>query len=261
MVFLKYWRRKKLDRRPFPKEWKRLLENHITPYRRFSSKDKGKLERLILYFLKEKSFEGCGGFVMDEEKKLLIASMSCIPLMGGVSDIYPLLRSVLVYPSDYEVAWSQPEEGGVVTEGVDQRSGESWDLGVLVYSWDKIEYDLRHPRDGSNVIYHECAHQLDYESGITLEPLRWGSASSNENGIAAILKRNYQKMENRYQHHHNIGVDAYALTNIHEFFAVMSETWFESPGTIKKHWPEVYEALVRFYRLNPYDLHRTEKEN
>ena len=42
----------------------------------------------------------------------------------------------------------------------------------------------------------------------------------------------------------------YALTNETEFFAVCSERFFETPKALKKHFPDVYEELKRFYRLD-----------
>ena len=45
-------------------------------------------------------------------------------------------------------------------------------------------------------------------------------------------------------------IDAYALTNEVEFFAVVSEYFFEKPGLMKRKHPELYGALARVFRQN-----------
>jgi len=250
MGFLRNWKRRKLDRRPFPDTWRRALEKHIPQYSKMKGEQQERYVRLIRYFMAEKSFEGCGGMELDEEKKLLIAALASIPLLGGVSDVYPSLRSVLVYPSVYQAPYSESGDDGVVTEGVESRSGESWDQGVLVFSWDEISYDLRHPRDGANIVFHECAHQLDYEWGATMEDFAW-QRRTGEPGMAATLKASYQKLLEKLDRGRPVMVDEYAATNIHEFFAVMTETWFERPDRVKNAWPEVDRVLREFYQLNP----------
>lgn len=250
MGFLRNWKRRRLDRKPFPDSWRRILEKNIPQYSKMEGEQQERYVRLVRYFMAEKSFEGCGGMELDEEKKLLIAALACIPLLGGVSDVYPSLRSVLVYPSVYQAPYSESGDDGVVTEGVESRSGESWDQGVLVFSWDEIAYDLRHPRDGANIVFHECAHQLDYEWGATMEDFAW-RRRTGEPGMAATIKASYQKLLEKLDRGRPVMVDEYAATNIHEFFAVMTETWLERPDRIKTAWPEVDRVLREFYQLNP----------
>jgi Mlc titration factor MtfA (ptsG expression regulator) len=46
-------------------------------------------------------------------------------------------------------------------------------------------------------------------------------------------------------------IDAYALENPAEFFAVCSEQFFEAPANLREHLPEVYRQLELFYRQHP----------
>ncbi len=250
MSLLRNWRRKKLDRIPFPDQWKSILSDNVIQYKKMDSYQREKFESKVRYFMEEKSFEGCAGLELDEEKNLLIAALACIPLMGDVSDLYPYLRSVLVYPSEYRAPYRESGVDGVVSEGVESRSGESWDQGVLVFSWDEVVYDLRHPRDGANIVFHECAHQLDYEWGATMESFSW-QQKTGEPGMASVLKSSYQKLLDRLERGRPVRIDDYAATNIHEFFAVMTETWLERPDRIRSDWPEVEKVLSDFYNMNP----------
>ena len=46
-------------------------------------------------------------------------------------------------------------------------------------------------------------------------------------------------------------LDPYATESPAEFFAVMSEAFFETPLLLQEEYPNVYAQLVRFYRLDP----------
>ncbi len=253
MGLFKTLRRKQRDRHPFPDEWRRLLDCKLYHYQKLGEGQRRKLEQSLRHFMAEKSFEGCGGMELDLEKQLLISALACIPLLGGTSDLYPALRAILVYPSSYEAPCNEPGIDGVVTEGVESRSGESWDQGVIVFSWKEVEYDLRHPRDGANIVFHECAHQLDYEWGATMESYIWYRSANRKDELAAILKKEYKKLVDRVERGRAVEVDEYAATNIHEFFAVMTETWLERPNRIRRAWPDVDKALSEFYNFKPQD--------
>ena len=46
-------------------------------------------------------------------------------------------------------------------------------------------------------------------------------------------------------------LDSYAAENPAEFFAVMSEAFFQTPQVVRSHYPAVYEQLALFYRQDP----------
>jgi len=60
----------------------------------------------------------------------------------------------------------------------------------------------------------------------------------------------YQNLINNLQHHHETDLDAYA-TNPAEFFAVVTEAFFEKPIQLKHRHPALYEQLNLFYRQDP----------
>lgn len=250
MGWLQNRRRHRLDNEPFPDEWERILKQHITVYHQVSDSQKKNLQKLIRYFIAEKSFEGCGGMDVDDTVKVSIAAMACIPLLGGVSDLYPYLTAILVYPDKYQAKYIDAGEDGVVSEGVESRLGESWDQGVIVLSWKEVTYDIRHPDDGSNVVLHECAHQLDYEWGATMGGFSW-KQDDNNSGMAATLKNEYQKYILSLEKNRNRVIDDYAATDIHEFFAVMTEAWFEQPDIISGNFPHIDRIFSDFYNLVP----------
>jgi len=46
-------------------------------------------------------------------------------------------------------------------------------------------------------------------------------------------------------------IDSYGATNPAEFFAVSTETFFEKPKQLSKKYPELYDVLKDYYRLDP----------
>jgi Mlc titration factor MtfA (ptsG expression regulator) len=46
-------------------------------------------------------------------------------------------------------------------------------------------------------------------------------------------------------------LDSYAAEDPAEFFAVMSEAFFQAPQVVRTDYPAVYEQLALFYRQDP----------
>ena len=70
-----------------------------------------------------------------------------------------------------------------------------------------------------------------------------------------ILERKYKEqwknlMDETIGQMKNYGsdIDMYGATNPVEFFAVISEYFFEQPGLLKTNHPDLYEMLERVYK-------------
>ena len=51
------------------------------------------------------------------------------------------------------------------------------------------------------------------------------------------------------------GLDRYGATNPAEFFAVLSEVFFETPDLLFEAYPKVYELMAEFYVQHPLQDH------
>ena len=49
-------------------------------------------------------------------------------------------------------------------------------------------------------------------------------------------------------------LDEYGATDPAEFFAVATESFFETPGELRRAYPRLYEELKRFYQQDPAAL-------
>ena len=104
-------RRARLRRTPLTDSQRRVIEQRVVWLRQLPAQARQELEGLTQIFLAEKRFEGCGGLVITDEMRLVIATQACILLLGRHEDVYPGLETILVYPHTY-VARLRSSEGG-----------------------------------------------------------------------------------------------------------------------------------------------------
>jgi MtfA peptidase len=250
---LRAWRLRRLMRRPFPDAWHAILDRNVPYCRRLAPPDRQELEALVKVFVAEKSFEGCGGLEVDDEVRVTIAAHACILLLHRRTDVYPDLRTILVYPHAYIAESTQHLEGGIVIEGRQARLGESWSYGTVVLSWDDVVRAASDVHDGHNVVLHEFAHQLDNEAGFADGAPRLPERSMYV-AWARVLGAEYQDLVDRLQHHRPSFLGGYAATNPAEFFAVVTELFFEKPAALQRQHPALYEQLRTFYQQDPARL-------
>ncbi len=237
-------------RQPFPPEWLAILERHVPYCGILPPADQEELRKLILVFLGEKHFEGCEGVEITDEIRVTIAAQACILLLHRETDFYPLLQSILVYPNAYFAPVRRREPGGFISENIEDRSGESWSIGALVLSWNDVVIDAADINDGYNVVFHEFAHQLDDEAGradgAPLLPERSMYAEWER-----VLGEEYDRLVENVERRRPTFLDPYGATNPAEFFAVVTEFFFEKARELKLFHPELYEQLRLYYRQDP----------
>jgi len=253
-------RRRKLRARPLPPAARDTLERHVPLVQDLPEAARRELEGLVQVFLHEKWFQGCGGLEVDDEIRLTIAAQACMLLLRLDVDIpYPGLSSILVYPHAYVASTSRLGPGGIVIEGRELRLGESWQNGSLVLSWDDVLKGAADLHDGHNVVFHEFAHRLDQQSGESDGTPDLGKRSRYL-AWARVLGAEYDHLVDDVRKHRHSFIDAYGATNAAEFFAVVTECFFERPAAFEKKHPELYTQLRDFYRRDPAALARGEAE-
>jgi len=247
--FFKDRRRGALRKQPLSPEQRAILDKNIPYLAELSVADRSELEGLVQIFLAEKTFEGCGGLELTEEIKLTVAAQACLLLLHRDTDIYPHVDAILVYPSAYVVPTRQ-HEGPVVLEQDQTRLGESWQEGLVVLAWDHVLSGAAQPKDGQNVVLHEFAHQLDSESGAMNGTPELGTRA-RYSAWARVLGREFQELSERLHEGRPSDIDPYGATNPAEFFAVLTEMFFEKPHALERRHPSLYAELAQFYKQDP----------
>jgi Mlc titration factor MtfA (ptsG expression regulator) len=104
--------------------------------------------------------------------------------------------------------------------------------------------------DGQNVVVHEFAHQLDSEDG-TMDGAPNLGGRARYTSWARVLGKEFDELSTRLHDGRSSDIDSYGATNPAEFFAVVTEMFFEKPRALKQRHPALYEELAAFYRQDP----------
>ena len=196
--------------------------------------------------LAEKDFIGKQGLELDDSMLALIGVQMCLPVLNLGVDCYRDWRTVIVYPDTFVAPRELHDAAGVVHSFDQPLAGEAWDGGPIVLSWG----DVLSRGDGFNLVIHECAHKLDLLNGDDngFPPLHPGM---DGDWWARVFSAAYEQLCRQVDADQTPPLDAYAATSPGEFFAVVSEAFFEIPAALKGIYPQVYRQLALFYRQDP----------
>lgn len=249
MGWFSRWRRARVLRRQAigDAQWHRTM-GRFSFFRTLPAADQRKLRELTALFLDRKSVTGAGGLQMTRDMQLVIAAQACLLLLNLDIDFYDDWVEVIVYPDEFVTDYEYTDEDGVVHRVKSPISGEAWEQGPVILSWqDAAAADGGF---GYNVVMHEFAHKIDMRNGAAdgFPPLHkdMDRAVWTDTFSAA-----YADFEARLERREETPLDEYAAEDPAEFFAVLSELFFERPDALVALYPEVYRQLAAFYRQDP----------
>jgi Mlc titration factor MtfA (ptsG expression regulator) len=144
-----------------------------------------RLRTLCGQFLAQKSMTGAGGLTLTAAMQLHIAAQACLPILQLGLHWYRGWSGIVVYPARFRVRRRVTDSIGLEHDVDELLSGEAWDGGPVVLSWEDSAPDA--PQPGStpaqggvsppkgdrsetpgpavNVVIHEFAHTLDLLDG------------------------------------------------------------------------------------------------
>lgn len=239
---------------------------------RLSHDERRRLRVLAEQLLADKQMAAAGGLELTAEMQVNIVIQACLPILNLGIDWYRGWTGIVIYPSEFLVPREVTDDSGVVHQYVEPITGEAWDGGPLLLSWE----DARTGRDDAgpyNVVIHEFTHKIDMLNGAangvpefdrhlhaTLDPRRWSEA------LQDAFERLHAELElieselppgvhpddraaDRY--YARLPLDPYAAHSEGEFFAVSSEAFFVDPARLREAFPEWYALLSLFFRQDP----------
>jgi MtfA peptidase len=241
-------------------EWKRkrVLERHriddalwgrsvgrLAFIAALSAAERDRLKALAILFLAEKELAGAHRLQITDVMRVSIAAQACLPILELGLDWYGGWHGVVVYPGDFRVRREEVDEHGVVHEWDDELAGEAMPGGPVVLSWDAAAHDPY-----INVVIHEFAHKLDMLNGEAngVPPLHAGMSRA---AWQAALDAAYRGFCDAVERGRETWLDPYAAEHPSEFFAVLSEAFFEDGAETRRRYPDFYEQLRLFYRQDP----------
>ncbi len=245
----KKFQRQRIANAPLPASYVEILQRNMGLYATLPENLKAALHRGINLFLHDKEFIGCDGQEINDKVRLTIAGNACLLVLAQTRPIYPSFKTILVYPSTYVVT-QKTHDGQVVFDEHSTRAGESWYRGPIVLSWSDTMHGSKNTEDGQNVVIHEFAHKLDEENGV-MDGLPILRDKSHYGEWSQVLNTEYNAFLKRVERRKNKVIDEYGAISPVEFFAVISESFFEKPDRMKSEFPELYGQLQQFYGLDP----------
>jgi len=209
-----------------------------------SEEERTHLRRLAILFLHEKSFVGAHDLEVSEQMQLLIALQACLPILHLGIDWYSGWTTIIIYPAGFVPKREVVDEFGLVHTVENEVIGEAWQRGPVILSWEDTE--TAGTLDGHNVVIHEFVHKLDMLNGAAD-----GFPPQHERSHARAWSEVFTAAYADFQENPKPGLSRYGATAPAEFLAVLSEVFFEKPGLLNGIYPEVYEALSRFFKQDP----------
>jgi hypothetical protein len=242
----------KLLTQPF-KEVDRNYLKQTPHYRNLSKEEKEKIERSIILFSGTKEFIGVSLEITDE-MKVIIAFYACLLLLHKTStNCYDNVKTIIVYPNAVAFENIQASNGIYSKEKFLIDGQATIDTVIIIWNDAKKEaYHLRH----NNVIVHEFTHEIDFMDGEVdgVPPIEQSKYDAwTKEFYSDYKKLNEVLLKDREWGKYKL-LGSYAATNEAEFFAVVTERFFESPRSLKKHFPELYYELKEFFELDTVKL-------
>ncbi|NDK56004.1 peptidase [Pontibacter sp. BT213] len=250
LVFVFYrWATRKSRRRKavlaseFPGEWRKILNDRVGFYHTLKTdEEKQRFEKLIQLFLSEKRITGID-VKIDDLTKVLVASSAIIPIFGFRDWEYQNLGEVLVFPGSIKKYKDQKSEA--VTEVLGRVNPFQNDHYVTL-SKPALERGFNDMADRKNVGIHEFAHMLDQADGeIDGVP----EAYLPDEWVEPWRELMYRKIKSIKRGESDI--DDYGATSEAEFFAVVTEYFFEKPDKLAENHPRLYALLTKIFQQNP----------
>ena len=249
------WQRQRVAAQVFPPQWRKVLRRRVPLVRRLPVPLQLQLKKHMQVFIAEKPIIGCAGLRVSDEMRVVIAAQACLLVLNRSTDYFPNLRQILLYPGAFAVDRASTNDAGVQQEQRQAMAGESWSQGQVILSWQDCLEGAARSDDGRNVVIHEFAHQLDQENGVA------NGAPPPSLGVGGTARHSAQRWSQVFhvayaqlQAQAHTGVQGllshYGAQDPAEFFAVVSETFFEQGAALLAQYPALYAELAGFYQVD-----------
>ncbi len=199
------------------------LERSYPYYCRLSPELKRRFAFRCSQFIELKKFAGRQGLVITDNIRIIITACAVQVTFGLDSFTLDTFEYVLVYPDVYE----SPVTGQL-------HKGETSMNGFICFSWKHILEGIADEHDNYNLGLHEWTHALRFNS-IKFEETDYFFDGYINKWIANAVHE-FTRLKNGRQSIFR----RYGATNIHEFFSVCIEHFFESPDEFRTKLPDLF---------------------
>lgn len=253
--YLRKWRRSRtLLRFPLDQSLWRQAVRELDVLSGLNQSELDRLYTLVALFVHEKRFFGTHKLQVNAYMRSVIGTQACLLILNLTSEtavaLYPGWKSIILYPGAFVARHDYRDDIGLVHERVVALEGETSNHGPMVISWNDARPAAAALSKDRNVVLHEFAHKLDYLDGTSNghPPLH---ADMSSQTWSRVFNAAFENLRQIIERGHHPPLNPYAATNPTEFFAVMTEVFFQLPHRLQSVYPAVYDQLVLYYRQNP----------
>jgi Mlc titration factor MtfA (ptsG expression regulator) len=218
-----------------------LLKEYVPFYNELESKKQYEFESRLQHFLSTTRITGVGTEV-ERLDEILIATSAIIPIFGFKDWEYMNLNEVLLYPDSFNERFEQSGDErttlGVVGDGPYQN--------LMILSRHELRQGFMNQTGKNNTAIHEFVHLIDKTDGAVDGIPEVLASKQYILPWLRLMQENIQEIVKNKS-----DINPYGATNQAEFFAVVSEYFFERPDLLEKKHPDLYELLSKVFRQQP----------
>lgn len=218
-----------------------ILSNNIAFFRTLDKKEQQQFEFEIKEFLSYVKITGVDTTV-DNLDRILVASSAVIPVFAFPEWKYHNLQEVLLYSDTFNTSFQTKGDD----RGIMGMVGTGYMEGKMLLSRHSLQQGFMNDSDKNNTAIHEFVHLIDKADGDTDGIPK---QLLNKQYTIPWLDMTYQKMQEIINNKSDI--NPYGTTNKAEFFAVVSEYFFERPDLLQQKHPELYVMLQQIFKQGP----------
>ncbi len=239
------WHRNKYREQPLTQAELAILSSQVPVFHKLQPALKNRLIQTTQVLRNEQQFEGCKGLEINDEIKLSICGNIALMLLGVEDYYFEGVTSILVFPNSFQRRHRSQWLENEVTN-----AGEAWQYGPIILSWADCQAGSPLRSHGRNVIIHEFAHHLDSIDGEMGGSIQMPNSES-ERQWHQVAAAELKELRDDVHAGRRTVLDAYGATNEAEFFAVLSEAFFEMPDQLQQTHQELYRLLTIYYQTDP----------
>lgn len=245
----RWWRSRRLARCRIPDaEFAPVLAN-LPILAGFTTAEYVRLFDAASLFMADKAFSTAGDAQISPHDALGIALQASLLRLGHAREDYPGWSEIILYPAEFIRPREEADEAGVVHVSRDILAGEAWSGGPVVLSLADVATSGQ--GTGYNVVLHEFAHKLDMENDGDANGLPTLPDGMRRADWARALGEAYEALCAEVDAGHETAIDPYASESPGEFFAVLTEYFFEAPDLVAATYPAVYAQFRQYYGQDP----------
>jgi hypothetical protein len=215
-----------------------IIKDYYPAYSQFRHSQKKEFKRKSIIFLKCKKFIGMNGFQITNFHRIIVTTLAVKLVFKLGLRYYDHINEIYLFETEFETSENQNSLIGLTDS-----------TGIISLSWSAINEEIQNPIDGKNVVLHEFAHALDLYDGNFDGLPRIFSSQVLKPLIGGILKE-HEDVFSHWEEWHRM-IYKYKVKDIAEFFATITEIYFENPRLFKENNENLFNILKTIYKYEP----------